>query len=75
MNALATITEIEVTDSGTVPVGFLYCSVKNIGNTDARVNGHQLTPGQAKDYPFVGKGYQEIEYEPEGTTLTIMYII
>ena len=60
---LAQTSETEVTDvSGEIPHGFLYASVYNIGSVDVQVNGVVLEPGQAKDYPFVGKGQEAIPY-------------
>ena len=60
MNIMAVVIETEVFEDHIAPEGFLYASVKNIGRAVATVNGVSLSPGEAKDYPFVGKGYQAI---------------
>ena len=39
------------------------------------VNGVILDPGEAKGYPFVGKGYKKITYNSQGSTLRIMQIL
>ena len=44
--------------------GFLSASIKNVGEGKALVNGVVLFPGEAKGYPFVGKGYKKITYDP-----------
>ncbi len=75
MDALATIVEEEVTQAGAFPLGFLFASVKNIGDTPAMVNGVLLPAGQAKGYPFTGKPYNSINYDPMNSTLQIMYTL
>ena len=77
MDILAKITELDVTGSnGEIPGGFLYASVKNIGAEDVIVNAVAISPGEAKSYPFVGKGYEAISYEVSAQgTLRIMYVI
>ncbi len=75
MNILAQIHEQEFTADNQVPQGFLYASVKNIGRYVATVNGVQLSPGEAKDYPFIGKGYQGFTFEVNGSTLRILYVM
>ena len=61
---LAQTSETEVSDvAGEIPAGFLYASVYNVGTVDVQVNGVTLEPGQAKDYPFVGKGQEAIPYQ------------
>lgn len=75
MDIIAQIQESEVTTSGQIAAGFLFASIKNIGNFAAMVNGVVLPPGEAKSYPFVGKGYQAIDYTATTTTLRIMTIV
>lgn len=75
MDVLATITEQEFIEDGTIPEGFLFASVKNIGNQTALVNDEELIPGEAKTYPFVGKGCQAVPFEVNGSTLRIMYYL
>ncbi len=75
MDVLATITEIEITAATEIPIGFLFASVKNIGNSPALVNGVSLSYGEAKSYPFVGKGYTTVAIDPQDTTLQLMYIV
>lgn len=74
MDILAQITEQDYTSKGELPVGFLFASVKNTGNKEALVNGVPLSPGEAKAYPFVGKGYQVVPFDAKGTSLRIMYV-
>jgi len=75
MDILAQIKEEEATLDGTLPQGFLFASIKNVGEETALVNNVSLPSGEAKTYPFVGKGYQQISYEPKGSTLRILQII
>ncbi|MFY0689156.1 MAG: hypothetical protein JXQ90_18445 [Cyclobacteriaceae bacterium] len=77
MDILANITEEDVTDTnGEIPGGFLFASIKNVGNQEALVNDVALSAGEAKSYPFVGKGYVAVPYEvTDQTTLRIMYVI
>ena len=75
MDLLALVEETEQTVDGRLPIGFLFGSVKNVGNQVAQVNGVDLPPGEAKSYPFVGKGYPEITYVVNGTTLRVMIIV
>ncbi len=75
MDILAHITEQDVNTDGDLPQGFLYASIKNTGATTATVNGVDLPAGEAKDYPFVGKGYQDISYVVNGSTLRILYVL
>jgi len=72
---LAQITEIEVNADGDIPQGFLYASIKNIGGNTATINGVQLPSGEAKDYPFVGKGYQAVAYQVNTSSLRILYVM
>tara|TARA_R110002049_G_scaffold113040_3_gene263071 strand:+ start:185 stop:412 length:228 start_codon:yes stop_codon:yes gene_type:complete len=74
MNILAEITEIDVDKAGELQEGFLVASIKNVGLEEATVNGVALEPGEAKGYPFVGKGYRKIAYDPNSSTLRIMQI-
>ena len=75
---LATVTELVVNEEteDVIPSGFLFASVKNIGTEVLSVNGIPLAVGEAKSYPFVGKGYEEVAYEVgnEGS-LRILYIM
>lgn len=75
MSILANIIEKEMTENGEIPAGFLFASVKNIGDQTASVNATQLESGEAKTYPFVGKGCGAIPYEVNGTTLRVMYYL
>ncbi len=75
MDILAKINEQDATTKGTLPQGFLYSSLKNVGTTPATVNGVSLAPGEAKGYPFVGKGYQEVDYDPQQSTLRILFVV
>lgn len=74
MDILAKITEAEFTTKGSIPIGFLYASIKNVGTREAKVGGVKLASGEAKGYPFVGKGYQSVDFEPESSTLRVLYI-
>ena len=75
MDILAQIMEEEATTNGNLPQGFLFASIKNVGTSTALVNNVPLPPGEAKSYPFVGKGYQAVNYEPQGSTLRILRIL
>ncbi len=75
MNILAQVNEINVEDPGELQEGFLVASIKNIGLEVATVNGVALEAGEAKGYPFVGKGYKKIAYDPNRSTLRIMQIL
>jgi len=75
MDVLANITETEITEATELPIGFLFASIKNIGNSPALVGGVSLAIGEAKSYPFVGKGYNEIPIDPQDSTLLVMQII
>jgi hypothetical protein len=75
MNILAQVNEIDVEDPGELQEGFLVASIKNVGLEEATVNGVALEPGEAKGYPFVGKGYRKIAYDPNRSTLRIMQIL
>jgi len=75
MDILAQVNEIDTTVSGEISDGFLSASIKNVGEGKALVNGVVLFPGEAKGYPFVGKGYKKITYHPGASTLRIMQII
>jgi len=72
---LAQSIETETAADGQIAAGFLFASVKNTGNALAIVGGVPLAAGEAKSYPFVGKGYLAIHYQTNGTTLRIMTII
>lgn len=74
MNILAQAVEQDFTVDDSLPQGFLFGSIKNVGNQVAQVNGVNLLPGEAKAYPFVGKGYQSISFQVNGSTLRIMLI-
>ena len=75
MNLLAQINEQDFDSNASIPLGFLFASVKNVGGQTATVNGVALSPGEAKSYPFVGKAYQAVPFEPNGSTLRILYIL
>ncbi len=74
MDILAKVNENETETSGVIVDGVLYATVKNIGKKTAIVNGVPLEAGAEKKYPFIGKGYQSITYDPEGSRLRIMQI-
>lgn len=74
MDILAKSTEQDFTQVGSLATGFLIGSIKNIGTTEALVNGVSLAPGEAKGYPFVGKGYEAIEFDPLQSTLRVLQI-
>jgi hypothetical protein len=74
MDILAQASETTVEGAGELKDGFLAASIKNIGNRQAIVNGVTLEPGEAKGYPFVGKGYRSISYDGQQSTLRIMQI-
>ena len=73
MSTRNTTQEFLTTTDGEIPDGFLYATVKNIGATEATFNGVPLPPGEAWPYPFVGKPYEPIRYQCNGTTLRIRY--
>jgi hypothetical protein len=75
MDILAEIIEEEATIDGQLPNGFLFASFKNVGDTIATVNGVSLAVGEAKSYPFVGKGYKAVTYSVNGSRLRIMRIV
>lgn len=75
MDVLADTLEQAFTEAGEIPLGFLFASVKNIGNSSAMVNGIPLAAGDAKSYPFVGKPHNAKSFDPIDSTLHIMYII
>ncbi|MEO9870359.1 MAG: hypothetical protein ABJQ69_03590 [Ekhidna sp.] len=75
MDLLAQILEEDAEQDGELPAGFLFASIKNTGDAQAVVNGVALEPGEAKAYPFVGKGYQAISYELGESELRILYIV
>jgi hypothetical protein len=74
MDILAQVNESDTQQAGEINDGFLSASVKNVGENKASVNGVVLFPGEAKGYPFVGKGYKKINYDPGASTLRIMAI-
>ena len=75
MDILAEIQEQDFNQVGELEAGFLYGSVKNIGNNPAIVNGVTLAPGEAKGYPFVGKGYQAVPFDASDSTLRVLVVI
>jgi len=75
MNILAEVTEQDYAADGNLPQGFLFGAIKNVGNQIANVNGVDLPPGEAKSYPFVGKGYPQVPFTVNGSTLRVMMII
>ena len=75
MNTLADAIEVELTTSGHIPAGFLFASFKNIGQNDVTVGGVTLPAGEAKGYPFVGKAYNDIEYEIQEGRLRILQVL
>ena len=77
MDILASITEQEYSETTSeLPAGFLFASIKNVGELGVSVNGVALNPGEAKSYPFVGKGYHAVPYSvPTGGTLRILVIV
>lgn len=75
MSIYANVSESEVSQPGQVPAGVLFVSIKNTGASDALVNGVPLEAGQAKSYPFLGKPYTAIDYDPQGSSLRILHIL
>jgi len=75
MDVLAEIKEEDFTQVGNLQEGFLFGSIKNTGSEIATVNGVSLAVGEAKGYPFIGKGYKEISFDPNGSTLRVLQII
>jgi hypothetical protein len=75
MNILAQIIEQDFNADNQIPQGFLFASIKNVGSQIASVNGVDLSPGEAKDYPFVGKGYQAVPFVVNGSTLRVLHIV
>ncbi len=75
MDILAQILEQDFTVDGQVPQGFLFASIKNVGAVTATVNGVDLSPGEAKDYPFVGKGYQAVPFVVNGSTIRVLHVV
>lgn len=77
MDILANITEQDYTDvTSELPAGFLFASIKNIGAQAVSVNHVTLSPGEAKSYPFVGKGYHAVPFEvSDESTLRVLVII
>lgn len=75
MNILAEITEQDYNVDDELPSGFLYASLKNVGNQVVTVNGVALEPGEAKDYPFVGKGYQAVPFQVNGSTIRVLHVV
>ena len=74
MDVLAETVEQIFTDAGEIPLGVLFASVKNIGDSPAIVNGIPLAAGDAKSYPFVGKPSDAKPFDPMDSTLYVMYI-
>lgn len=74
MDILAQVNEFDTQTPGEINDGFLSASVKNVGENKTEVNGVVLFPGEAKGYPFVGKGYKKIAYDPGASTLRVMAI-
>lgn len=75
MSAFATPYESLHQAAGQVPAGALFISVKNTGRRRAQVNGIALEPGEVRNYPFLGKPYQPIPFDPAGGELTVLYIL
>ncbi|WP_025663293.1 hypothetical protein [Aquimarina megaterium] len=75
MDVLANITEQDFTEAGEIPLGVLYASVKNVGQTPVMVNNVELAAGKAKGYPFVGKPYGVIPFDPQDSTLRVLYVL
>lgn len=75
MEILAQITEQDTGADGQISQGFLFASIKNVGDQTATVNGVSLEPGEAKSYPFVGKGYQGVSYSVNGSILRILQVV
>ncbi|WP_299243042.1 hypothetical protein [uncultured Aquimarina sp.] len=74
MDVLAETIERVFEDAGEIPLGVLFASVKNIGDSTAMVGGVPLAAGDAKSYPFVGKPYDAKPFDPMDSTLYVMYI-
>lgn len=75
MDVLAKIIEQDFTEAGEIPLGFLYASVKNIGDTPVLINEVSLSAGEAKGYPFIGKPYRAISFNPQNSTIRVLYVV
>lgn len=75
MDTLNNTVETDFTQAGEIPIGFLYASVKNVGDVPVIVNGVELAVGEAKGYPFTGKPYNPIPFDPQNSTLRVLYIL
>ena len=75
MSIYATPFEGVQVEAGATQAGALFISVKNTGAKVALLNGIALAPGEVRSYPFLGKPYQAIPYDPQGSELTILYIL
>jgi len=69
-NMLANVTEETfINTSGNLRAGLLYARFENIGRENAIVNGLPLLPGEVREYPYLGKGYQAITFEAKGKAI------
>lgn len=75
MSVFVKASEQDYTVAGALQEGFLVGSIKNVGTSEALVNGVPLAVGEAKGYPFVGKGYEAINFDPQGSILRVLEII
>lgn len=75
MDTLANPIEFETTDDGVIPEGAIVVSIKNIGTQNGIVNNTTLKVGEATNYTYVGKPYQSINYQTNGSTFKIRYTI
>jgi len=75
MDVLVSRVETVTTTDGEIPTGFLFATVKNIGSIPIQVGGVTLEVGEAKSYPFVGKGQPPLLFVLGGGTLKFMFMI
>jgi hypothetical protein len=75
MDGLANPIEFETTENGSIPVGAIVISFKNIGSEIGTVNSTTLKVGEATNYTFVGKPYKSIPYETNGSTFKVRYTL
>lgn len=75
MDIFAQPSDSEHTVDGQTPAGALEVAFKNIGTSTAIVNGISIAPGEPINYGFVGKPYDSISFEPNGSILRVRYTL
>ena len=75
MNILANPIEFETSEDGNIPAGAIVVSFKNIGTVDGKVNNITLKVGEATNDTFVGKPYQSITFQTNGSIFKIRYTL